>query len=316
MLKRKYLQSRKGCLAKRLKLSTIFHAAKRGGCMAAAEAVSRGAYYASHSDIQERRHAHFFSKELILPGDKILDIGCGDGRFTERYAELSAPGSVVGIDASEAMIAWAQERYQARFNLSFQPISALDLVYEDAFDKIYSSNCLHWVPHHEKVLKNIARALKPGAHCLLLFSSPSALLRPIDSAVKGAVTSPKWRPFFDGGLSYAYAYRKELYARWALHAGFSQFTLQEICAEDSFVHPSEFVSWIMGWLPHLNVLPHALHAHFAEEIVFRYMQYEGCVDSNQRILFKQTLYLLKGSKRIRESAQERTRTSTPCGTRT
>src|SRR5690242_10878901 len=48
------------------------------------------------------------------PGLRWLDVGCGNGAFTEMIVERSAPLSVQGIDPSEAQLAFARTRNAAR----------------------------------------------------------------------------------------------------------------------------------------------------------------------------------------------------------
>lgn len=60
--------------------------------------------------------------------DKILDIGCGDGRASAELAMLVPNGSVLGIDISYSMIRFAEKNY-ASGNLQFQQQNVLDLKY-------------------------------------------------------------------------------------------------------------------------------------------------------------------------------------------
>ena len=48
------------------------------------------------------------------PGLRWLDVGCGNGAFTEMVVERCAPASVQGIDPSEAQLAYARTRPAAR----------------------------------------------------------------------------------------------------------------------------------------------------------------------------------------------------------
>jgi SAM-dependent methyltransferase len=50
-----------------------------------------------------------------VPGDRVLDVGCGIADVARRYAALVSPGGrVLGIDASEAMLAVARDRAAGR----------------------------------------------------------------------------------------------------------------------------------------------------------------------------------------------------------
>ncbi len=89
------------------------------------------------------------------PGERILDLGCGDGALTERIAASGA--HVTGIDASAAMVEAARVR-----GLIVDQGSATALPYVDAFDAVFSNAALHWIPDAPAVLRGVHRALRPG----------------------------------------------------------------------------------------------------------------------------------------------------------
>jgi trans-aconitate methyltransferase len=97
--------------------------------------------------------------ELLAPrpGERIIDLGCGTGALT---AEIAVAGAeVVGIDASEAMIARARELYP---QLRFKVARGEDFAVEAPVDAVFSNAALHWMSPPEAVVASIARALEPG----------------------------------------------------------------------------------------------------------------------------------------------------------
>jgi trans-aconitate methyltransferase len=95
--------------------------------------------------------------ELLNPrqGERILDLGCGDGALTKKLAEAGA--SVVGVDSSADMIAAA-----TLLGLDCRVISAEHLPFDGEFDAVFSNAALHWMHDQDAVLAGVARALKPG----------------------------------------------------------------------------------------------------------------------------------------------------------
>jgi len=89
------------------------------------------------------------------PGERILDLGCGDGLLTARIADAGA--TVVGIDASEDMIAAAKAR-----GLDVRVGDGQTLAFDAEFDAAFSNAALHWMLDAAGVAAGVFRALRPG----------------------------------------------------------------------------------------------------------------------------------------------------------
>jgi len=89
------------------------------------------------------------------PGERILDLGCGDGILTAKIADAGA--EVVGVDASDDMIAAAQAR-----GLDAHIANGEVLTFGAEFDAIFSNAALHWMLDGKAVAAGVFRALKPG----------------------------------------------------------------------------------------------------------------------------------------------------------
>jgi SAM-dependent methyltransferase len=112
---------------------------------------------------QYSTHARFVSDlgmpvvELLAPrvGERILDLGCGDGALTKKLIELGC--QVIGVDASSAMVAAAQAR-----GVDARVMDGQSLPFGREFDAVFSNAALHWMKPLDAVVAGVWRALKPG----------------------------------------------------------------------------------------------------------------------------------------------------------
>ena len=88
------------------------------------------------------------------PGERILDLGCGEGMLTEQIKAKGA--DVLGVDASAAQVEAARAR-----GLDAQVLDGRELGFVGAFDAVFSNAALHWMSPISKVFENVFHALKP-----------------------------------------------------------------------------------------------------------------------------------------------------------
>jgi ubiquinone/menaquinone biosynthesis C-methylase UbiE len=100
---------------------------------------------------------------LALPkGLRCLDVGCGNGAFTEELIAHSAPAGVVGIDPSDGQLAHARTRPQARL-AQFQTGDAQALPFADrSFDAALMALVISFVPDPARAVHEMARVTRPG----------------------------------------------------------------------------------------------------------------------------------------------------------
>ena len=89
------------------------------------------------------------------PGERILDVGCGEGSLTWKIAKRGA--AVTGIDNSLEMINAARAA-----GLDVLLLDAAQMKFESEFDAAFSNAALHWMLDKEQVAAAVFRALKPG----------------------------------------------------------------------------------------------------------------------------------------------------------
>src|SRR5215469_9175597 len=102
--------------------------------------------YRQRSSLQQAMAAEVLEALELTSSDRVLDIGCGDGRITTEIARRVPGGYVVGVDTSGNMIELASQNI--RHNLRFEAADARSLPFNREFDLAVSFNALHWT--HEQ----------------------------------------------------------------------------------------------------------------------------------------------------------------------
>jgi SAM-dependent methyltransferase len=95
--------------------------------------------------------------ELLAPkpGERILDLGCGDGVLTKKIADIGC--DVVAVDSSFAFIDSAR-----KLGLAAYVVDAVALPFSDEFDAVFSNAVLHWIKQADEMIAGVHRSLRTG----------------------------------------------------------------------------------------------------------------------------------------------------------
>jgi trans-aconitate methyltransferase len=118
--------------------------------------------YQQHAAFVPTLGASILARLDPRPGERILDVGCGDGALTSQI--VAAGATVVGVDASPDMVNAAAVR-----GLDARLVDVRHLTFHEEFDAAFSNAVLHWIPEADAVLAGVARALRPGGRFVAEF---------------------------------------------------------------------------------------------------------------------------------------------------
>jgi trans-aconitate 2-methyltransferase len=124
--------------------------------------------YGKINSLQEWLASRALSRLRIRGDERVLDVGCGDGRVTESVLERLNHGSLVGVDPSVSMVEAARRRLAGSGRAVAEFGEAATLDYHTEFDLVVSFNALHWELRWRKALHRIRDALRTGGRALLV----------------------------------------------------------------------------------------------------------------------------------------------------
>lgn len=229
--------------------------------------------YAESSSAQKLWAEELLRKIEIEGCERVLDIGCGDGKVTAKIADLVPRGSVLGIDSSTEMVRFAEGKFppESHPNLRFMEADARDLEFDEEFDLVVSFATLHWIWDHGPVLGGIRRALKPGGRIFFQFGGRGNAAAPLKIADE-MIGEERWRSCFEG-FDFRYGFfGPEEYRVWLKEAGLLPLRVELIPKEMVQPNPVALAGWIeTTWHPYLERVPEDHRRDFISEIVDRYL---------------------------------------------
>ncbi|MGB9929354.1 MAG: class I SAM-dependent methyltransferase [Methanosarcina sp.] len=228
--------------------------------------------YSSNSSPQKNWGHELLAKLKLKGNEHVLDVGCGDGKLSAEIATCLSKGSVLGVDLSEGMLAFAKSHYPPeKFpSLSFMQVDATDLPFDSEFDIVFSNAALHWIKSPETALKNFWRSLRPGGELLAQMGgkgNASEILRVTDLMLE----DKKWSPYFEGFTFPFSFYGPEIYRKWLENTGFSIVRLEVYPKDMAFENKEGLFGWIASvWHPYTQRVPENLRQEFIKDLAEKF----------------------------------------------
>lgn len=220
---------------------------------------------------------------LHLSGDEsVIDAGCGTGLVTAALAARVPRGRLTAVDASPAMLEAARETLSAeiaagRVRLLLGDLLHLSSVVDAASaDVVFSTATFHWIDDHARLFREVHACLKPGGRLVAQCGGEGNIDRVIRHGDVVAAREP-YSPYLSHLGSWHRRAGAEETADLLRAAGFEKVRAwltpspQEFAGRDAF--ETFLLTVVLG--RQRALLPRALHAPYAHDVVDEYERRQG-----------------------------------------
>ncbi len=233
--------------------------------------------YARIAGLQEAMAEEVLGQLQLKGTERILDLGCGNGKITAEIARRVPDGSVVGVDASAEMIASASEKFlEAQHpNLRFEVADIRDLRFRQQFDLVVSFNALHWIPNQNAALRSVHSAMKRDAVAQLRLV-PDGPRKSLETVIEETRKSPRWTSYFQDFCDPYLHLTPDQYAALAERNGFHVRQVRTADKAWDFRERSAFeASCMVTFIEWTKRLPEDERLEFVREVLDRYISVAG-----------------------------------------
>ena len=169
------------------------------------------------------------------PGERILDLGCGDGTLTSRLAARGC--TVVGVDRSAAFVAEARQRGVAARVADARRLMEAGFA-AGSIDGVFSNAVLHWIREPEPVIAGVRHLLRAGGRFVAEFGGAGNI-----ATVRGALRAAFRRRGLDPAARDPWYFPAPESYRALLEAG--GFTVPHV---ERFERPTPVPGTLADWL--------------------------------------------------------------------
>lgn len=233
-------------------------------------------HYEKNSSKQNALAQEILTYHHFSPAERILDVGCGDGKITAQLAKVCPDGKAHGIDPSESMIGHAVKTHTDG-NLSFAIGSAEDDHGLNQYSLITALSCMHWVKDHLLAFQNAYSALKPGGKFLILTFPKESIYWQLFVEVM----QDKQFAMYHNQSIVPFMKSNEALQNIAKDAGFNIINWDVIQVHALYQSPQDFKDYVNGWLGCVFDAPKSVHDEYLDAVtelaVQQYSKNDGLV---------------------------------------
>ena len=237
--------------------------------------------YHQHSSAQRDAAEHLLQSIRLKGNERILDVGCGDGKITAALAKCVPVGCVIGVDISPEMINFASKTFGKDHypNLTFLCQDAQQFNCGTDLDIVFSSFALQWLPKPSLFIRCVNKSLKTSGY--IAATIPLGISSELEAAINSVVALPDWSGYFKAFSSGWHFLTDEKYKQLLIEHEFVLRQFATISQKVIFPSREHFEKYIIQWLPHLNPLPQHLKQGFLEQIINKYLESSPILESGQ-----------------------------------
>lgn len=249
-----------------------------------------------HSQV-DQKFSQFLLQEIHLKGnEKILDIGCGDGRISLELAKKVPQGKVIGVEPSPSMINKAKSLHQSTDvqNISFVQGNAETFAINQKFDIVIAIHVMHWIKDQNQALQNIYAHLAPNGKVYFMMA-PSKEDLPFERALNKTIKSRQ--NDFANFKNPMHLYDIETYRKLMVNSGFHIDNICYTFYQEDFANKQDFANWLKQWLPHYKFLPFNKKEAFLNVLIDNYLS-ESTTEHKNKINWGEYIVTLEATKPI------------------
>ena len=229
--------------------------------------------YVAHSAAQLAWANELLARLNLRGHERILDIGCGDGRITAQVARVVTAGRIVGLDSSPEMIEFARGSHPGAShpNLEFVCQDASEMRLDGPFDVVFSNAALHWIADHAALYRAVARLMPPGAR-LITSCGGRGNAAEFVAVVEELTRNERWtQEFGDFPLPWSFHGADES-ERWLIAAGLRPIRVALVAKDMTHTDREGLAAWVRTtWLPYTQRLPEDRREAFIADAVEHFL---------------------------------------------
>lgn len=248
-----------------------------------------GKKYENNSDPQSQCAVSALETCSFKGSEKVLDIGCGDGRITARISGLVTRGAALGIDPSLSMIEQCLRNYSGIPNLSFRVAEVSDLTCDRKFDLAVSFSAFHWIEDQAAALRKIQELLEPCGGLIIRMAGGQ------QPEIAEVFNKDCWKNMMPVKQRRFHGKTDAEFSVLLKQCGFVVEQCEVLFLSQFFKNQDELLSWIMAWAPHATGLTGNTLVDFAKDIVAGVCEAQN---SGPGIELKSPMLFVKASKPI------------------